>query len=331
MKATAQDDLPKAALEFGEFHEVPFARHPIAPDSAPQKNPIVIANKNVAFMVVCLPASVLGATGVPFRVGGRRPPRAGASSPLVLARQLTPAEVVVMRLVPFPRLPSRHRSGKVLSWLLGAVALGLLACCGSAVFFAMKSREQQEAALAEADKLYASKPAEAVVKYKEGYPAAGSRKAEVLQRIVDHEAKAGNTAEATKWIEKGLDDKLAVDYTVPAAKDLHAKVQKDRADKEAAKKAAEEAKKAEREAKAKEQPGKNRKYTRDEFKNLVVGKSKSEVVALLGRPKATQQSGDLELWDYPNRTTDPVTGKTDDVAQVEFEGDRVANVSFIRL
>src|SRR5689334_3176918 len=91
---------------------------------------------------------------------------------------------------------SRRRPGKIMTGLLAAGLLALLACCGSAVFFGMKSREQQEKALAEADRLYATKPAEAVAKYKEGYPAAGSRKAEVLQRIVDHEAANGNTAEA---------------------------------------------------------------------------------------------------------------------------------------
>ncbi|MBA4191187.1 MAG: hypothetical protein C0467_24670 [Planctomycetaceae bacterium] len=62
----------------------------------------------------------------------------------------------------------------------------------------------------------------------------------------------------------------------------------------------------------------------------MVGKSRSEVIASHGKPKATQ-SGELELWDYPDRTADPVTGKTDHEAQVEFEGDRVANVTFIRV
>ncbi len=175
-----------------------------------------------------------------------------------------------------------------------------------------------------------SKPAEAIVKYKEGYPAAGERKAEVLQRIVDHEVGAGNTAEATKWIDKSLNDKLTVAYTSAAAKDLHAKAQKDRVDKEAAKKADEDAKRAERDAKAKDRDDKNRKYTRDEFKQLVVGKSRDEVIALLGKPKTTQQVGGVDFWEYPGRTTDPVTGKTDHNAQVEFDGDRASDVSFVR-
>ncbi len=236
-----------------------------------------------------------------------------------------------MRVVSLDTSPVRPRPGKALPWLLGALALGLLACCGSVGFFAMQSQKKKQEALAEGDRLYAAKPAEAVARYKEGYDAAGDRKAEVLQRIVDHEAGAGNTAEATKWIEKGIDDKLTVAYTSPAAKDLHTKVQNDRAERAVAKQADELARKAERDAKAKDRDNKNRKYTRDEFKRLVVGKTRDEVIALLGKPKATQQSGELEFWDYVGRTTDPVTGKTDDVAQVEFEGDRVSGVTFTRL
>lgn len=226
--------------------------------------------------------------------------------------------------------PRHRRSGKIIAWMIGIFALGLLSCCGMVGFFAMKARQNQEAALAEADKLYPTKPAEAVAKYKEGYPAAGSRQSEVLRKIVEFEVDAGNTTEARRWVERGIDDKLTVEYTSPAAKDLVAKVQKDRADKEAAKQAAEDAKRAEREAKAKERQEKNRKYTRDEFKQLVAGKTRDEVRAILGKPKATQQSGELELWDYPYRTMDPVTGKTDDNAQVEFNGDRVDNVTFVR-
>ena len=208
--------------------------------------------------------------------------------------------------------------------------LAMLACCGSVGFIVMQSNKKQQEALAEGDRLYPTKPAEAVAKYKEGYDAAGARKAEVLQRIVDHEAGAGNTAEATKWIDKGLNDKLNPAYTSAGAKDLHAKAQKDRADKEAAKKADEDAKRAERDAKAKDRDDKNRKYTRDEFKQLVVGKSRDEVIALLGKPKTTQQVGGVDFWEYPGRTTDPVTGKTDHNAQVEFDGDRASDVSFVR-
>ncbi len=168
-------------------------------------------------------------------------------------------EVLVMRLVSSAR-PFGSRPGKVLAALVGFVALALLMCCGSAIFFAMKSRQEQEASLAEADKLYASKPAEAVAKYKDGYPAAGARKPEVLQRIVDHEAKAGNAVEARRWVEKGLDEKVNATYEVPAARDILAQVQRERAEAEAKKKAEHEAKEqAKRDAQEKKDKEKKEK------------------------------------------------------------------------
>ena len=236
------------------------------------------------------------------------------------------------------RLISPARSGKVFSWLLGLAALAMLACCGSVGFFAMQSNKKKQEALAEGDRLYATKPAEAVVKYKEGYPAAGDRKAEVIQRIVDHEAAAGNTAEAAKWVEKGLDDKLAPAYTSAAAKDLHAKAQKDRADREAAKKAAEEAKRAEAAAKGKqrdeEKGGKdavkaNRNLPREQFRSLVTGKTEQQVLDALGKPDETQdQEGLGKFWYYRNVAPDPTTGKKTTQVQIVFEGGVVTSVNF---
>jgi len=229
-------------------------------------------------------------------------------------------------LLKSPDCPRRVRRGSCIKVML----IGMVVVVVLAAFMSSQHQKAQQEALTAADAAYASKPAEAVARYKIGYPSAGSRKAEVLQRIVDHEAE-GNPAEATRWIEKGLDEQIAVTYKAAASRTLVAKVEKDRADREATRKAAEVAKQDERDTKAKERDTKSRTYTRDEFKALVEGKTRNEVIALLGKPKSTQQSGELEVWDYPGRTTDPVTGKTDHLATVEFEGDRVANVTFIRV
>lgn len=229
------------------------------------------------------------------------------------------------------RTPHHHRPGKITTGLLAAVLLAFLACCGSAVFFGMKGREQQEKALAEADKLYATKPAEAIAKYKEGYPAAGSRKTEVLQRIVDHEAEAGNTAEATKWVEKGIDDKLTVAYTSAAAKSLHTKVQKDRADKEAAKQAesAAKAKQRDEEKGSRDQVRANKNLPREQFRALVTGKTEQQVLDALGKPDQTQdQEGLGKLWYYNNAAVDPVTNKKTAIVQIVFEGGTVTMVNF---
>lgn len=236
-----------------------------------------------------------------------------------------------MRSVSPARAPSRARPGKVLLWLLAALALGLFACCGSIGFFAMQSNKKMQEALAEGDRLYPTKPAEAVVKYKEGYDAAGARKAEVLQRIVDHEAGAGNTAEAAKWVEKGLDDNLAVAYTSAAAKALHAKAQRDRADRETAKKADAEAKAKQRdEVKgARDTVKANKNLPRDQFRSLVTGKSEQQVLDALGKPDQTQdQEGLGKLWYYNNVAVDPVTGKKTAIVQIVFEGGVVGTVNF---
>jgi hypothetical protein len=243
-----------------------------------------------------------------------------------------------MHSVSSPRTPLRPRPGKAIVWLLGATALAFFTCCGVAGFFAVQSQKKKQEALVAGDALYPTKPAEAVAKYKEGYAAAGARKAEVLQRIVDHEAANGNTAEAAKWVERGIDDKLTPAYTSVAAKDLHAKVQKDRADKEVARKAAEEVKRAERDAKAKqrdeEKTGKdqvkaNRNLPREQFRALVTGKTEPQVIEALGRPDETQdQEGQGKLWYYRNVAVDPVTSKKTALVQLVFEGGAVTMVNF---
>jgi len=247
-------------------------------------------------------------------------------------------EVHLMRLVTLTRFPAYFRSGKVLMWLLGFLMLGLFTCCGSVSFFVFLSHKQKQDALAEGDRLYPTKPAEAVARYKEGYDAAGDRKAEILQRIVDHEAGAGNTAEAKKWVERGLDDKLTVTYTSADARDLFIKVQKDRADREAAKQAAEDAKRAEREAKAKDRQEKsavrdqvraNKNLPREQFRSLVTGKTEQQVIEALGKPDETQDvEGVGKMWYYRNVAVDPTTGKKTALVQLVIEGGVVTSVNF---
>lgn len=230
------------------------------------------------------------------------------------------------------------RPGKVLPWLLGALALGLFACCGSVAFIAIQVNKKKQEALTEGDRLYPTKPAEAVALYKECYDAAGDRKAEILQRIVDHEAGAGNTAEATKWIERGLNDKLTVTYKSADARDLLDKAQKDRADREAAKQAQATAKQAQADAKAKDREEKsaarnqvkaNKNLPREQFRALVNGKTEQQVIDALGKPDETQdQDGFAKFWYYRNVAVDPVTGKKTAFVQLVFEGGVVTSVNF---
>jgi hypothetical protein len=108
--------------------------------------------------------------------------------------------------------------------------------------------------LAAGDRLYAdNKKAEAIAKYKSAYSfTPDARKAQLVGRIADHEATAGNTAEARRWITTGLDVKLNVSYESAEAKALHTQVQRERAEAQAKKAAEKEAKeKAERDAEEK--------------------------------------------------------------------------------
>lgn len=68
-------------------------------------------------------------------------------------------------------------------------------------------------------------------------------------------------------------------------------------------------------------------YTRDEFRKLVVGKTPDEVIAAVGKPDDTSESGSVS-WTYMYRTKDPITGKTDVSAIVVFEDGRVDRVRY---
>lgn len=69
-------------------------------------------------------------------------------------------------------------------------------------------------------------------------------------------------------------------------------------------------------------------YTRDEFRKLVVGKTPDEVIAAVGRPDSTQDSGRDPTWYYDSRTRDPVSGKIDFHAQVIFQDGKVVRVNY---
>ena len=71
-----------------------------------------------------------------------------------------------------------------------------------------------------------------------------------------------------------------------------------------------------------------RVYTRQEFRDLVMGKTPGEVRTLLGPPKKETESPKRVVWYYQERTTDPATSKLDREAQVVFENDRVVRVDY---
>lgn len=69
-------------------------------------------------------------------------------------------------------------------------------------------------------------------------------------------------------------------------------------------------------------------YTRDEFRNLIIGKTPDQVLKAVGKPDRTREITGMNVWYYDATTTDPVTGKVDRAAQVIFEQGVVDRVSY---
>jgi len=70
-----------------------------------------------------------------------------------------------------------------------------------------------------------------------------------------------------------------------------------------------------------------KRYTRDEFRQLVMGKTQDEVIDLLGQPNSffDAQDGRSSTWYYKARVLDPATGKYND-GKIEFMDGSVINV-----
>jgi uncharacterized membrane protein len=59
--------------------------------------------------------------------------------------------------------------------------------------------------------------------------------------------------------------------------------------------------------------------TREEFRERVVGKSKDEIVRLLGRPAKTNAAAGDDGWEYEKVARDAATGKADDRTTLWFD------------
>jgi outer membrane protein assembly factor BamE (lipoprotein component of BamABCDE complex) len=65
----------------------------------------------------------------------------------------------------------------------------------------------------------------------------------------------------------------------------------------------------------------SKKPTREEFRKLVMGKTKDEVLATVGKPEFTgSHNSNREFWHYSDLVVDPVNGKRDWRTTVNFEG-----------
>jgi outer membrane protein assembly factor BamE (lipoprotein component of BamABCDE complex) len=70
------------------------------------------------------------------------------------------------------------------------------------------------------------------------------------------------------------------------------------------------------------------RFTREEFRKLLMGKTKDEVLATIGKPTSTGHSGSDEFWYYDNKCYDPISGKPDYFVPVQFRGNVVVDIDF---
>jgi hypothetical protein len=81
-------------------------------------------------------------------------------------------------------------------------------------------------------------------------------------------------------------------------------------------------------AAAKPAKGGTRVYTREEFRDLVMGKTPDEVAAALGRPDETSEAGGVVRWTYRGRVRDPAPGEAPATpVAVVFRDGQVAEVN----
>ena len=70
----------------------------------------------------------------------------------------------------------------------------------------------------------------------------------------------------------------------------------------------------------------SKKYTREEFTKLVMGKTEAEVIKAVGRPESTDEAEPI-LWRYSNLVLNPATGKYDK-ASVYFQNGVVFKINW---
>lgn len=71
-----------------------------------------------------------------------------------------------------------------------------------------------------------------------------------------------------------------------------------------------------------------RTYTRDEFQRLVLDKTPAEVTSAVGEPDERSDVNGIPLWVYRKCTRDPVTGKIDNTASLQFTDGKVSSVKY---
>jgi len=214
----------------------------------------------------------------------------------------------------------------------------MLCCggCGLAVFFGNKMTDRARAEFSEAEGLWnKGDQAAGLAKYQTIIDGSldnflkDDERAKLYGRLIDNEYDNHRPAAGKALIDKATNKDI-----VPVVSHGDAKVVINGIQAEKKRVEAENAQRrrlAEAEKKAKELKAsrKKSKYTRDEFRQLVMHQTKNDVLEYLGKPGDTQGVGDMDLWYYDGITYDPITSNTDIRVQLMFQHGRVQNVNFL--
>ena len=210
--------------------------------------------------------------------------------------------------------PAKSGFNKTLAIAIGIPVLTIFLCLGCCIIPGQLGQRATKNQLEEGDRLFAAgDKAEAIANYKQAFEFAGPRRKEIMGRIVDHEALAGGPDEARKWVERAVREGFELDLSNQAARDLWARLRREREDKVETErqKRAWEISNAElqRRERDKEAARKNM-VNRTNYNRLAVGMSYDDVTEILGSyGKESVRSGDVVVivWQSGGSTRISIT------------------------
>jgi hypothetical protein len=182
---------------------------------------------------------------------------------------------------------------------------------------------EQRQTLVDGDKLaQQGRHAEALAKFKEGFPQANARSPEFIAKIVESALASGNNTEARKWVEREHREKTNPPFG-PAGAALSSSIQGElaqaNADQERKRIEREEERANEREQ-AKQQATPTSRVNRANYNRVEVGMTGEEVQEILGGGTESFQGGNITVLSWRAGSC---------IITVTFDGRRVASKSIV--
>ena len=194
--------------------------------------------------------------------------------------------------------PAKAGFNKTLAIAIGVPVLCIFLCLGCCIVPGRIGQRTSKNQLEEGDRLFAAgNKAEAVAMYKAGIDSAGTRRKEIIGRIVDHEAMAGGPDEARRWVERAVREGFELDLSNHPSRNLWARLRQEREDKVAMEKEKIARAKRDQESRAQEaanETARKSMVNRANYNRLAIGMSYDDVTEILGSyGKERVAAGDL--------------------------------------